>query len=158
MNFKILILITLLKLGFSTELIAQNQIDYDDNLNQASELYVTDKKIPESILLKLVPENYDEFDKYYRTTSPDHKLGNTDFFYETTQMIFNEVISKNNSDFYLSSLKLASFADGEYAENFIHNLELIIEMDEQKFCKSINGKEYSNQNPIKYYSELKNCE
>lgn len=153
-----LLLTTFLNFGYLTILKSQNLSEYDKNLNKASELYLKDIKISESILLKLVPQNYDEFSKYYETTSFDHDLGDTDFFYRTTQMIFDEVILKNNVDFYLPSLRLASFADGEYAEDFIYNLELIIEMDERKFCESIKGKDYSSLKPIKFYSELKSCE
>lgn len=158
MNFKILIIIGQLTLGFTTELIAQNQNDYSENLNKASELYLTGKEIPESILLKLVPENYDELSLYYGTTSPEHQLGETDFFYETTQLIFDQIIIKNNTDFYLPSLRLASFADGEYGEGFTDNLELIIKMDKQKFCQSISGKDYAERNPIHYYAKLYQCE
>ena len=58
----------------------------------------------------------------------------------------------------MPSLNLASFADGEYAEEFIEYLELIIKKDKEKFCKSISGIKYRNRNPIKYYSELNKCE
>jgi hypothetical protein len=68
------------------------------------------------------------------------------------------VTNAQNNNFYLPSLKLISFADGEFAEEFIEYLELIIEMDKEKFCKSINGKEYDKHNPIKYYSKLNKCE
>ena len=66
--------------------------------------------------------------------------------------------SEKNSDFYLPSLNLASFADGEYAEEFIEYLELIINADKEKFCESLRRIKYRNRNPIKYYSELNNCE
>jgi hypothetical protein len=153
-----LIIISFLTLGNSSGLKALNEIEYEKNLNIASELYLTKKEIPKTVLIKLVPENYAEFDIYYGTTGPDHKLGKTDFFYETTRLIFEEVTSGKNNDFYLSSLNLASFADGEYAEDFIEYLELIINADKEKFCKSISGIKYKNRNPIKYYSELNKCE
>ena len=142
----------------SIELKSVNETEYEKNLNTVSELYLGKKKIPEYILIKLVPENYTEFGLYYGTTGPDHKLGKTDFFYETTRLIFEQVTSKKNSDFYLPSLNLASFADGEYAEEFIEYLELIINADKEKFCESLSGIKYRNRNPIKYYSELNNCE
>ncbi len=153
-----LIIISFLTFGKSTELKTVNETEYEKNLNTASELYLRKKKIPKSILIKLVPENYTEFGLYYRTTGPDHKLGKTDFFYETTRLIFEQVTSEKNSDFYLPSLNLASFADGEYAEKFIEYLELIINTDKKKFCESLNGIKYKNRNPIKYYSELNKCE
>ena len=142
----------------SIELKSVNETEYEKNLNTVSELYLGKKKIPEYILIKLVPKNYTEFGLYYGTTGPDHKLGKTDFFYETTRLIFEQVTSKKNSDFYLPSLNLASFADGEYAEEFIEYLELIINADKEKFCESLSGIKYRNRNPIKYYSELNNCE
>ena len=145
-----LIIISFLTLGNSTE--------YEKNLNTASELYLEEKEIPESILIKLVPENYTEFGIYYGTTGPDHKLGKTAFFYDTTRLIFEQVTSEKNNVFYLPSLNLASFADGEYAEEFIEYLELIINTDKEKFCKSISEIKYNNRNPIKYYSELNKCE
>jgi hypothetical protein len=153
-----LIIISFLTLGNSTELKTLNESEYEKNLNTASELYLGKKKIPESILIKLVPENYTEFGLYYGTTGPDHKMGKTDFFYDTTQLIFEEVTSEKNPDFYLPSLNLASFADGEYAEGFIEYLELIINSDKEKFCESLSGIKYKNRNPIKYYSELNKCE
>jgi hypothetical protein len=136
---------------------AQNSTEYDKNLDKASDLYLNGNKIPESILIQLVPNNYDEMSRYYDTTSPEHQLGKTDFFYQTSQMIFDQVILNNNADFYLPSLRLASFADGEYGEGFTDNLELIINMNTQKFCDSIVGKDYVNRNPINYYAELYNC-
>ena len=133
-------------------------IGYDKNLNIASALYMGKEEIPTSILKKLVPENDTEFGIYYDTTGPDHKLGETDFFYYTTRLIFEQVTSKKNNDFYLPSLKLISFADGEFAEEFIEYLELIIQMDKAKFCKSIKGKAYVGYSPIEYYAALNNCE
>ncbi|WP_223033633.1 hypothetical protein [Hanstruepera marina] len=153
-----LIIFSFLTFENLTELKTVNETEYEKNLNTASELYLGKKKIPEYILIKLVPENYTEFGLYYGTTGPDHKLGKTDFFYETTRLIFEQVTSEKNSDFYLPSLNLASFADGEYAEEFIEYLELIINADKEKFCESLSGIKYRNRNPIKYYSELNNCE
>lgn len=154
----VLIIVLFLVLGNSTEFKIVNENEYQKNLNVATELYLQKKIIPESVLVKLVPKNYEEFNVYYATTEPDHKLGATDFFYDTTQQIFEQVTSKKNDDFYLPSLKLISFADGEFAEEFIENLKLIIKLDQDKFCKAISGKEYAQKNPIKYYSELNNCE
>jgi hypothetical protein len=153
----ILIIISFLTLGRSTELNTLNLTEYEENLNLASELYLEKKEIPDSVLLKLVPENHNEFGLYYGTTEPDHKLGETDFFYDTTRLIFEQVTSKKNNDFYLPSLKLISFADGEFEEDFIESLELIIKMDKEKFCNSIIGQEYVKHNPIKYYSDLYKC-
>jgi len=146
-----------LTLGNTPKINTLNDTDYEKNINAASELYLKKIEIPKSILIKLVPENHTEFEIYYGTTGPEHKLGKTDFFYETTRLIFEQVTSKNNIDFYLPSLKLISFADGEFAEEFTDYLELIIKMDKERFCKSIIGKDYSKNNPIKYYSELNKC-
>ena len=154
----ILILVISITFGFSNLLVAQNLSSYSENLNKACDFYMNEMKIPKSILLKLVPNNYDEFKKYYETTYANIELAKTGFFYETTEKIFNEVIENNNEDFYLPSLRLASYADGEYAEGFIEKLKLIIKMNEKKFCKSIQDKDYANYNPIEYYAELYNCE
>lgn len=158
LTLPVLIILSFLTFGNSTELNTLNETEYEKNLNIASELYLKKKEIPESVLIKLVPENYTEFRMYYGTTRSDHKLGETDLFYKTTRLIFEQVILKKNNNFYLPSLKLISFADGEFAEEFIKYLELIIKMDKEKFCKSISGKKYVNHNPIKYYSELNKCE
>ena len=158
LTLNILIIISSLTLGNSSELKTLNKPKYEKNLNTASELYLNKTEIPESILIKLVPENHAEFGIFYETTGPDHKLGKTDFFYDTTRMIFEQVTSRKNNDFYLPSLNLASFADGEYAGQFIEYLELIINRDKEKFCESISGIKYRNRNPIKYYSELNKCE
>ncbi|AFU70593.1 hypothetical protein P700755_004043 [Psychroflexus torquis ATCC 700755] len=158
LTLPLLMIFSFLTFGNLTELNTLNVSEYEKNLNTASELYLKENKIPDSILIKLVPENYTEFELYCGTTGPDHNLGKTDFFYETTRLIFEQVTSEKNSDFYLPSLKLISFADGEYAEDFVTYLEIIIKMDKAKFCKSINGKEYIKRNPIKFYSELNKCE
>lgn len=158
LTLPIAIFLSLLTLNNSTESKMLSGTDYEQNLNSASEYYLRKEEIPESILIKLVPKNYAEFDIYYGTTGPDHKLAKTDFFYDTTRLIFEQVTSEKNNNFYLPSLKLISFADGEFAEEFIEYLELIIEMDKKKFCESISGKEYVKHNPIKFYSELNKCE
>ena len=74
-----LIIFSFLTFENSTELKTVNETEYEKNLNTASGLYLGKKKIPEYILIKLVPENYTEFGLYYGTTGPDHKLGKTDF-------------------------------------------------------------------------------
>lgn len=135
----------------------QNETAYKKNLNTVAELYLKNDKIPESILVKLIPESYSEFSIFYATTGPEHELGNTDFFYDITQQIFNQVIISKNNDFYIPCLNLASFADGEYAEGFIENLEVIINMDQERFCSSVREIKLRNRNPIKYFTELHDC-
>ena len=130
------------------------ETEYLENLKLASDLYLKKEKIPDAVLLNLVPKNHPEFEHYYGTTYPENRMYETSFFHDSSQKIFEKVIDSKNDRFYLPSLQLISFADGEYAEGFIEYLELIIEMDKEKFCKSINGKEYANQNPIKYYSDI----
>ena len=130
---------------------------YKENLKLATKLFISKSDIPDSVLIKLVPKNIEEFILLYQTTSPDSEMQKTGFFYKITQNIFDKVIIENDNDFYLPSLQLASFADGEFGEGFIENLEKIIELDTNKFCESIKGKEYSSQNPIKYYAEQNKC-
>lgn len=158
LSISILLIISFLTLGNSNEIKSVNETEYKKNLYTATELYLSKKIIPLNILKGLVPNDNSEFELYYATTYPDQKLSETDFFYDTTRLIFEQVTFKKNDDFYLPSLKLISFADGEYAEEFIEYLELIIKMDNKKFCESIIGKEYANHNPIKYYSDLNKCE
>lgn len=138
--------------------INSRELDYKENLKLATNLFVSKSEIPDNVLLKLVPKNTEEFLLLYQTTYPESKMHKTGFFYKTTQKIFDKVIIENNNDFYLPSLQLASFADGEFGEGFIENLEKIIELDTNIFCESIKGKEYSNKNPIKYYAEQNKCE
>jgi len=135
--------------------IAQES-EYNKNLKIASDLFLSKKKIPNNILLKLVPENDSEFVLFYGTTSPDSKIANTQFFEITTQLIFDQLIKHNNEAFYLLCLQLASFADGEFADLFRYNLEAIIKQDKIKFCESIKGKRYTAYNPMKYYA-VENC-
>ena len=130
---------------------------YLKNLEFAGDLFLDKKKIPDSVLLKLVPKNHDEFELYYQTTYPGHPLSKMSFFYKTSQWIFEKVVVQKKESFYLPSLRLISFADGEFAEEFIEYLELIIEMDSDKFCLSVKNKEYVKHNPIKYYWDLKEC-
>jgi len=157
LTLPITIILSLLTLNNSTELSTSGETDYEQNLNTASEYYLLKKEIPELILIKLVPRNYDEFELFYGTTGPNHRLGKTEFFYDTTQQIFEQVITKKNYDFYLPSLNLASFADGEYAEEFIDNLNIIIDMDKERFCNSVSEIKLKNRNPIKYYIDLHQC-
>lgn len=133
-------------------------LNYKENLKLATDLFNSNSDIPDNVLLNLVPENTKEFIMLYNTTSPDSKMQKTGFFYKITQKVFDKVVIENNNDFYLPSLQLASFADGEFGEGFIENLEQIIELDTNKFCESIKGKEYLKHNPIKYYAEQNKCE
>ncbi len=151
----IIISMTFLTLVNLYTLKGQNTSDYERNLNAVAQLYLDKKKIPKSILLQLVPKNYSEFDSYYGTTHPNQGLSETSFFYDTSKSIFRHAF--DDEDFYLPSLQLISFADGEFAEEFTEFLELIIENDKEKFCNAIQGKKYLKQNPIKYYSELHDC-
>jgi len=144
-------------IGNSIALKAQIGTDYESNLNAASEFYLNNKEIPDIILMGLVPDNQEEFSIYYGTTWPDHNLGKTDFFEETTIKIFEQVTLKNKDEFYMPSLKLLSFSDGEFAAYFIPYLEEIIEMDKEKFCASITGQAYLDSNPMNYYYELHHC-
>ena len=134
------------------------KIEYIKNLQIASELFLSNSEIPESALLGLVPESYEEFELYYATTYPDDKLQGTQFFYVTTSMIFKKVTIEKSEEFYLPSIQLASFADGEYGEEFVDYLEKIIKIDSKKFCESVKGKEYTKHNPIKYYFEKLKCQ
>ena len=109
LTLSVFIILSFLTLGNSSVLKTLNETEYEKNLNTASELYLEKKKIPESILIILVPENYTEFGIYYGTTGPDHKMGKTNFFYDTTRLIFEQATSEKNSDFYLPSLNLASW-------------------------------------------------
>ncbi len=138
-------------------IICSQESNYQENVKLASEIFISKGKIPDCTLLKLVPENIDEFTVLYQTTSPDNKMQNRNFFYTITQSIFDKVIIEKNNDYYLASIQLASFADGEFGEGFIENLVKIIALDKNKFCESIKGKKYVNYNPIKYFAEQNNC-
>jgi hypothetical protein len=133
------------------------ETNYQKNLKLACDLFIAKSELPDSVLLKLVPESYEEFKFLLGTTYPDNKMKNTGFFSLVTQHIFNKVIIEKNEQFYLPSLQLASFADGGFGEGFVDNLKVIIEQDKNKFCKSIKGKEYAGHNPMRYFCE-KYCE
>lgn len=139
-----------------TQIDAQ-ETNYQKNLKLASDLFIAQSELPDSVLLKLVPESYEEFKFLYGTTYPGDKMQKTGFFDSVTQRIFDKVIVEKKENFYLPSLQLASFADGEFGEVFVDNLKVIIGQDKIKFCKSIKGKEYAGHNPIRYYCE-KYCE
>jgi hypothetical protein len=130
---------------------------YQKNLKIAAEIFLAKQELPDSVLLRLVPVNYDEFGLLYSTTSPDNRMQNTGFFSSVTQQIFNKVIVAKNEMFYLPCLQLASFADGEFGEDFTDKLEVIINLDNNKFCNSIKGKSYADHNPIKYFADQLNC-
>lgn len=137
--------------------IFAQETNFQKNLNLASEIFLSKSELPDSILIKLSPQNYEEFRLLYGTTHPDSKLKNTGFFYTVTQLIFDKVILEKKEIFYLPCLQLASFADGEFGESFVDNLKVIINLDKVKFCTSIKGKDYANHNPIKYFAEQYNC-
>lgn len=128
------------------------------NLYRASEYYLNKLEIPDSVLVNLVPQSFEDFELYYGTTHPEHKLAKTSFFYDTSESIFSQVISNNKEEFYLPSLKLASFSDGEFAEGFTEKLEVIVKNDVEKFCKSVKETELIKNNPIKHYYVENNCE
>ena len=147
----------LILLVFVTTQTFAKETNYQKNLNLASDLFITKSELPDSVLLRLVPDSYEEFEILYGTTYPDNKMQNTGFFYNVTQLIFDKFIIEKKERFYLPSLQLASFADGEYGELFVENLEVIIKLDKNKFCQSIKGRKFADHNPIKYYSEQNNC-
>jgi hypothetical protein len=130
---------------------------YQRNLKLASDLFTAQSELPDTVLLKLVPNNYVELELLYGTTNPDDDPENTGFFYKVTQQIFDKYIVEKKENFYLPCLQLASFADGEFGESFVDNLEVIINLDKNKFCRSIKGKDYAAHNPIKYYAEQNDC-
>lgn len=130
--------------------------NYEDNLDKAITLFLQHKQIPENVLMNLVPENYQEFSLYYQTTSPNKRTKNTQFFYKTADLIFEQYTKSKNEQFYLPSIQLASFADGEYGEQFIEQLEKIVKMNPNKFCQSVKDKDYIKRNPVKFYVE-QNC-
>ncbi len=117
----------ILILFFTFLLISQSytqENDYQKNLKIATHLFLAKSDLPDSVLLKLIPKNNEEFSQfYYTTTITKTELEKAGFFYLVTQQIFDKVIKEKNERFYLPSLQLASFADGEYAELFIPNLE-----------------------------------
>ena len=131
---------------------------YQENLRVASELFIAERELPDSVLLRLVPKNDEEFALLYGSTSPGNSLQNTGFFSAVTQQIFNRTLIDRKEIFYLPCLQLASFADGEFGEDFTDNLEKIIALDRSKFCKSIKGKSYADRNPIKYFAVENKCE
>ena len=153
----VLLIISFFNLGNVTISKMQIETEYIKNMNIASKLYLEKKKIPLTVLMELVTDNYTEFSIFYSTTGSDHKLGQTDFFYHTSRLIFTQVTMHKNDDFYLPSLQLLSFADGEFAEEFIEYLEVIITMDPEKFCNAVKGNGYVKRNPMKYFSESNNC-
>ncbi len=151
---KIVLLVWLLSVSLTT--YAQES-DYQKNLNVASELFLANSQIPDSVLLKLVPDNNIDFELLYGTTFPDNKMKNTGFFYKITQQIFDKIIIQKKEVFYLPSIQLASFADGEFGKDFTDNLEKIIKQSTDKFCRSVRDKKYSDHNPIKYYLIKNKC-
>lgn len=148
---------TLLLLVFVTTQIYAQETNYQKNLKLATDLFPTKSELPDSVLLKLVPNCHEEFELLYGTTYPDNKMQNTGFFYNVTQLIFDKFISEKKEKFYLPSLQLASFADGEFGESFVENLEVIIKYDKNKFCESIKGKKYADHNPIRYFAKQNKC-
>lgn len=147
----------LILLVFATTQIYAQDINYQKNLKLATELFIAKTELSDTVLINLVPNNYDEFKLLYGTTYPGNKMQNTGFFYTVTQLIFDKFIIEKKEKFYLPSLQLSSFADGEFGESFVENLEVIIKLDKNKFCISIKGKKYADHNPIKYFSEQNNC-
>lgn len=144
---------TLVLFFLATTQIDAQETNYQKNLKLASDLFIAKSEFPDSVLLKLVPDSYEEFELLYGTTYPNNKMQNTGFFDSVTQRIFDKVIIEKNEQFYLPSLQLASFADGEFGEGFVDNLTVIIERDKKKFCTSVKGKLYAVHNPIRYYCE-----
>jgi hypothetical protein len=150
-------IVTLILFVFATTHIFAQETNYQKNLKLASDLFIAKSELPDSVLLKLVPDSYDEFEFLYGTTYPNNKMQNTGFFDSLTQRIFDKVIIEKKELFYLPSLQLASFADGEFGEGFVDNLKVIIERDKNKFYSSIKGKWFANRNTIKYYSTQNDC-
>ncbi len=143
-------------LSVSVQIYAQDT-GYQKNLEFATDLFIAQPELPDSVLLKLVPDSHEEFRLLYGTTYPGNKMQSTEFFYDVTQQIFDKVIIGKNEQFYLPGIQLASFADGEFGESFVDNLEIIIALDINKFCTTIRGKEFAEHNPVKSFAEQYDC-
>lgn len=112
----------LILLVFATTQIYAQDINYQKNLKLATDLFIAKKELSDTVLITLVPNNYNEFKLLYGTTYPGNKMQNTRFFYNVTQLIFDKFIIEKKEKFYLPSLQLSSFADGEFGESFVENL------------------------------------
>lgn len=148
-GFFLLLVIFLPLLSFGQDV----QAEYLKNLDLAADTFLRKEPIPDAVLLKLVPEDDEQFSLYYETTYPDHRMNGTGFFYHSSRAIFEKALQSKNQNFYVPSLQLISFADGEYAELFLEYLDRIVEQDKKKFCETVRTKHYISQNPMKYYWE-----
>jgi hypothetical protein len=141
---------TLVVFVFVTIQTYAQETNYQKNLKLASELLFAESEFADRILLRLVPDNYEEFDIFYGTTHSSSKMRNTGSFHPVTQQIFDRYIVEKKEAFYSPSIQLASLADGGFGEPLVENLLIIITLDKNKFCESIKGKEFANHNPTKY--------
>ncbi|MDC8005005.1 hypothetical protein POV27_13160 [Aureisphaera galaxeae] len=158
MKIRFSLLFLCLTLGTVSSSLRAEEIDYDFRFDMACEYYINGLEIPEDILLDVVPYSDEEFSTFYYRSAEELEEFGYEFFYDVSGKIFEKAFVPEKKAFYTASLRLASFADGEFGEYYIEELEDIIAKDTGRFCAMAKGQSYSKFNPIKYFLEANNCD
>ncbi|MCF8298069.1 MAG: hypothetical protein K9J13_11030 [Saprospiraceae bacterium] len=114
----------------------QTKRNYDRLIQEALKEWKKEIKISDTLVIEIIPETQDEYDKYYELTNPNngeefHKMYN---FLEN-QIYYKGIVEQNNKEIIKKVILLAPYVDGEYAESYFDYLDYIAEKDNKIFCE-----------------------
>jgi len=86
-------------------------------------------KIDTEFIKLVIPLNEEEFGQFYGLT---YNENTKDTFFKLDQLFYKY---SKNEDVFLKYLNLAEFADGEYAESYFEDIDVLIYEKKTLFCK-----------------------
>jgi hypothetical protein len=109
-------------------------------------------------LLSIIPNSQDDFLEYYSYTYPDKDTATHKVFYKIDNLIIKNA-AENRNGLLKKYLELAKFVDGEYAESYAEESEIIISKNPTTFCGlydnlSQRSKEFFKDQYLEYCKDL----
>ena len=111
--------------------IAGNSL-YDSLLFVVVEKTIINDTISPDLLVKIIPKTESEYLSYYSLSFPDKQKNVNDAFIKLDDMIF-KFACNGNINFFKSYIKMSEFVDGEYAETYFENIEIVISKRKEEF-------------------------
>lgn len=152
MKIRILFLISFLFIFICS--YGQTKRDYDGLIKEALKEWKKENKISDNLVIEIIPETQDEYDKYYELTNPNneeefHRMYN---FLEN-QIYYRGIVKLNNKNIIEKVILLAPYVDGEYAESYFNYLDYIAEKNNKIFCELFKDIAEKENRFESYYEE-----
>ncbi|MBX2827597.1 MAG: hypothetical protein KTR22_05510 [Flavobacteriaceae bacterium] len=141
-----------------TSSLSAEENHYAFHVDMVCEYYLNGLEITDEMLLQIIPYSNEEFNIFYEKGTMEIRDTPYELFTDISRAVFHKASVQDRIEFYNAALRLASFADGEFAEYYHEELEGLIAMDTGRFCAMAKGQTYAHYNPIKYYLEEHNCD